>query len=120
MEKIQLIAILISFAYLFLVCVLIIRKKLREEFALLWLFFSVLLIVFSIWRSAFLHIAQLLGVYDPPNIIFTSAIGLICFYLLHLSIVASKLLKENKQMAQKIGTLEKALNELIQEKNSSL
>jgi len=120
MEKIQLIAIAISFAYLALVCALIIRRKLREEFAILWLFFSVLLVVFSIWRVAFIYLADLLGVYDAPNIIFTSVIGLICFYLLHLSIVSSKLLKDNKQMAQKLGELEKALKDATQGENDSL
>ena len=105
MVKIQLIAITVSLCFLLYIVRLIIKGKLREEYSFIWIVCTVILIAFSFWRNGLEIIANLLGVYEAPNLVFTGAIFAILIYLLHLSIVVSKLHAQNKQLAQEIALL---------------
>ncbi len=100
MQRIQLIAIITSIIFLIYIGRLIVKGKLREEYAIVWIICTLLLITFSFWTEGFILIAGYLGVYEPPNLIFTGAIFAIFIYLLHLSIVVSKLQQQNKKLAQ--------------------
>jgi hypothetical protein len=105
MERIQVIAIAASLSFLFYIGRLIIKGKLREEYAIVWIVCTIILVVFSFWRTGLDVVANLLGVYSPPNLVFTGAIFAIFIYLLHLSIVVSKLQEQNKTLAQEIALL---------------
>ena len=105
MVKIQFIAISVSLLFLLYIVRLIIKGKLREEYSFIWIVCTVVLIVFSFWRNGLEVIANILGVYEAPNLVFTGAIFAILIYLLHLSIVVSKLHSQNKQLAQEIALL---------------
>lgn len=109
MEKIQLIAIGVSLAFLAFIARLIVKGKLREEYAIIWIICSVVLIVFSIWRSGLDVLSNALGIYAPPNLVFIGAIFAILIYLLHLSIVVSKLQEQNKKLAQDIALMKEQL-----------
>lgn len=111
MERIQIISILVSLLFLCVIAYYIYKGKLREEYAFVWIGSTVLLILFSIWRNAFEVLAKEFGVYSPPNLIFTGAIFAVLIYLLHLSVVLSKLHKQNKTMAQEIAILNQKLEE---------
>ncbi len=105
MVKIQIIAILVSLLFLLYIVRLIIRGKLREEYSIVWIVCTIILILFSLWRDGLELIADFVGVYEAPNLVFTGAIFAILIYLLHLSIVVSKLHSQNKQLAQEIALL---------------
>jgi len=105
MGKIQIIAISVSLLFLLYIIRLIIKGKLREEYSIVWIVCTIVLIVFSFWRNGLEIIANTLGVYEAPNLVFTGAIFAILIYLLHLSIVVSKLHSQNKQLAQEIALL---------------
>ncbi len=105
MAKIQIIAITISLLFLLYIVRLIIKGKLREEYSIVWIVCTIVLILFSFWRNGLELLATILGVYEAPNLIFTGAIFAIFIYLLHLSIVVSKLHSQNKQLAQEIALL---------------
>jgi hypothetical protein len=105
MERIQILAIVTSFLFLAYISWLIIKGRLREEYAIIWIIGTVMLIVFSFWRQGLEVVATLFGVYDPPNLVFTGAIFAILIYLLHLSVTVSKLQKQNKTLAQEIALL---------------
>jgi hypothetical protein len=105
MAKIQIIAITISLLFLLYIVRLIIKGKLREEYSIVWIVCTIVLIAFSLWREGLEIIANILGVYEAPNLVFTGAIFAIFIYLLHLSIVVSKLHSQNKQLAQEIAML---------------
>lgn len=109
MAKIQIIAIAVSLLFLLYIVRLIIKGKLREEYSIVWIVCTVVLILFSFWRNGLEVMAQLLGVYEAPNLVFTGAIFSIFIYLLHLSVVVSKLHSENKQLAQDIALLKEKL-----------
>jgi len=105
MAKIQAIAIAVSLLFLIYIVRLIIKGKLREEYSIVWIVCTIVLILFSFWRNGLEIIAHILGVYEAPNLVFTGAIFAIFIYLLHLSIVVSKLHSQNKQLAQEIAIL---------------
>ena len=109
MERIKFIVIAACVSFLSYIAYLIVKGKLREEYAIVWLFSALVLIVFSFWRSGLDLLAHFFGIYDPPNMIFTGAIFIIMIYLLHNSVVLSKLQKDNKTLSQTIALLKEKL-----------
>ncbi len=109
MAKIQIIAIITSFLFLLFITRLIVKGKLREEYSIVWIICTVILILFSFWRNGLEVMARILGVYEAPNLVFTGAIFVILIYLLHLSVVVSKLHAQNKQLAQDIALLKEKM-----------
>jgi hypothetical protein len=116
MARIQILAIIVSMLFLAYISYLIIKGKLREEYAIAWIICTVLLIVFSFWRNGLEVMSHLFGVYEAPNLVFTAAIFVILIYLLHLSVVNSKLHANNKKLAQEIALLKEKMNTLFSEK----
>ncbi len=107
--RIQIIAIIVSFAFLFYIARLILRGKLREEYSIVWVVCTLLIIVFAFWRNGLDIIASALGVYLAPNLIFAAAIFAIFSYLLHLSVVVSNLHEKNKVLAQELALIKETL-----------
>ena len=105
MERIQIFAILASFAVCFVILELVRKRKLMEKYSLIWLLSAVLLIVLSFWREMLEWLADLLGVDYAPTALFIvlsfCGLGL----LVHFSIVISKLTEQNKILAQELGLL---------------
>ncbi len=119
MIKIQMIAITVSLLFLLYIVRLIIKGKLREEYSIVWIVCTLVLIVFSFWRDGLEVLADIVGVYDAPNLVFTGAIFATFIYLLHLSIVVSKLHAQNKQLAQEMALFkEETLKWKKEEKNN--
>jgi hypothetical protein len=111
MDRIQIISICLSLIFVAYVGRLIIKGKLREEYAIFWVICTVILILFSVWRSGLDVMAQLMGVFSPPNLVFTGFIFAIMIYLLHLSVTVSKLTENNKVLSQQIAILKKMLED---------
>ena len=112
--RIQAIAIIISFFFLYTVARLIIKGRLREEYAIIWITAVVSLLIFSLWRKGLDFFSNLLGIYEPMNMVFATVILIILFYLLHLSLVASKLHQQNKKLAQEVAILKHELRKFIE------
>jgi hypothetical protein len=105
MPRIQIITIILSILLLLFIARLIVKGRLREEYAIVWIFSTLLLVLFSFWRQGFETISNFLQVSDPPNLIFTAAIAAILIYLLHLSVVVSKLQEQNKRLTQELANM---------------
>jgi hypothetical protein len=110
MGKIQIIAIAVSILFLLYIVRLIIKGKLREEYSIVWIVCTAILIIFSFWRKGLDVVSDLVGILAPPNLVFTAAIFAIFIYLLHLSVVVSKLQSQNKQLAQDIALLKEKMD----------
>jgi len=117
MLRIQIIIIIASVAFLFLVFRMVIKGRLREEYSIIWLLFTGILVVFSFWEKGLLLVTNLVGIYLPTNLVFTTSIFIALVYLLHLSVVASKLQKQNKLLAQEMALM-KIEMEKLKEKES--
>src|ERR1700709_917971 len=116
MSRIQVITIVISILFLGLVSRLIVKGRLREEYSIIWFLFTCILVGFAFWQTGLTRLSELFGVSIPANLVFTISIFIALVYLLHLSVVSSKLQKQNKQMAQEIALLKTDLSELKKDK----
>lgn len=105
MPRIQIITIIVSILLLLFIARLIMKGKLREEYDLVWIFSTLMLVLFSLWTEGLEVIGKFLQVYDPPNLVFTGAIAAILIYLLHLSVVVSKLQEQNKRLTQELANM---------------
>ncbi len=109
---IQLISLLGATLFMIMIFRLIVRGQLREEYSIVWIFCTVILIFFSIWRKGLEKISLLLGVYYPPSLIFLAAIFAIIVFLVHLSVVNSKLQNQIKDLSQELAYLKQEVNRL--------
>jgi hypothetical protein len=110
--RIQILSIVGSVFFLMLIGRLILRRKLREEYAIVWVVCTVFLFVLSFWRPGLERVAALLGVFYPPSLIFLAALFGITVFLVHLSVVATRLEHQNRLLAQEIALLRNELREL--------
>ncbi|GAB3797936.1 hypothetical protein GCM10028819_17960 [Spirosoma humi] len=109
---IQLISLLGATLFMVMIFRLIVQGRLREEYSIVWIFCTVILIFFSIWRKGLEKISLLLGVYYPPSLIFLAAIFAIIVFLVHLSVVNSKLQNQIKDLSQEMAYLKKEVQAL--------
>ncbi|HRS53206.1 MAG TPA: DUF2304 domain-containing protein [Bacteroidales bacterium] len=116
--RIQIIAIITSLAFLIYIGRLILKEKLREEYSIVWIICTLLLLIFSIWRGGLDIISHFLGVYQAPNLIFAGAIFAIFSYLLHLSVVVSNLHEKNKILTQELAILKKIIEDIENNKGN--
>jgi len=110
--KIQIIVGLLSMMLLLITFELIRKKRLREEYAILWLFTGIAVLAFSLWPEFLLSqfFVRITGIF------YLSAVVLIAFFFLllivfHFSVVISKLTGQNKDLAQRYAILELELKE---------
>lgn len=107
--RIQIASIIGSLAFLIFIARLIIKGKLREEYAIIWTLCTIVLVVLSVWRDGLQVMAELFGVYYAPSLVFLAAIFAMGIFLVHLSLVVSKLQNQLREAAQEIALLSNAL-----------
>lgn len=116
--RLQIIAITTALVFMFFIFRLITKGKLREEYSFIWIICTILLLLFSIWRNGLDVIANLLGIFYAPSIIFLAAIFAIVIFLVHLSVVNSKQHKQIKNLTQEMALLKEKL-ESKKDKNAA-
>ncbi len=95
-----------SVAGLLFVLELVRQRKLREDYSLLWLATTIVLIVLSVSRPLLDSLASLLGVVTyPPAALFLVAIIFMLLILMHFSTVLTRLTRDNKDIAQQMAIL---------------
>ena len=108
----QYIAIFVSISLFLYIFYLIRKKKIKEEYSLLWLSSSFVFIVFSIWRHGLELFAKLIGIAYPPAALFLILMLAIFLILIEFSINISKLSEKIKIMAQEQALLKNELEAL--------
>jgi len=111
-NRVQYLAITVSFLLLFFILFLIRNKKIKEEYSLLWLFFSLIFIVFSFWRNLLDEFAAFIGIAYPPAAFFLIFLIAVLFILIQFSVLISELSEKNKIVAQELAILKQELQEL--------
>jgi len=110
--KVSLAATAASVVLVLVVFELIRSRRLREQYALLWLVTGIVLVILSAWRGGLNTIAGWLGVRGyPPAVLFAVGLMFVILVLLHYSTVISRLADQNVVLAQKLALLETRLNE---------
>ena len=112
MDIVKILAIAGSATLLLLVFELIRRGRLKERYALLWLFSGLVLLILSLSRSLLEYFSRLVGIFYPPSLLFLIAFIFLLLITLHFSAVISGLSEQNKRLAQEIALLRQSLDEV--------
>ncbi|MBU2649746.1 MAG: DUF2304 domain-containing protein [Bacteroidetes bacterium] len=115
-SNVQLIAIATSLFFFLLILYLIKKKRIKEEYSLLWIFFAVVFIIFSFWRRGLDYIAEFIGVAYPPAALFIILLMAVFLILIEFSIIISRLSDKNKVLAQEIALLRLEIKKLRKKK----
>ena len=115
MTRITILSVLVSAALLLYILEMVRRRRLREEYSILWLAGGVILLVFSLKRDWLEWAADTAGIYYPPSFLFLIGMLFILLILIHFSITISKLYQMNKKMAQEIAHMKQAKGEELGE-----
>jgi hypothetical protein len=110
--RLQIVSVVAMAGLFGLVFELVRRRRLMERYALLWLFSTAALLALAVWGELLQRIAGALGVAYAPSALFAAALGFVVLLLLHFSLVISRLADQNKLLAQRVGILQRRLDEL--------
>lgn len=101
-----------SLCFLFLIFELIRRRRLKEKYAILWLFAGICILLLAVSENLLLWLVSLLGIRLPINGVFFLGLFFLIIINLHFSIVISTLVEHNKKMIQRLALLEAELKYL--------
>ncbi len=107
---VQIFSILFSFFLLALIVSLIRRKKIREEYAILWIVIFMVFLILSIFRGLIDKISSLLGIQYQPASLFLILFGCAFMLLFHFSLVISDMKKKINSLATSLTILEENLS----------
>ncbi len=99
-------AIAASLITLVVVVELIRRRKLREEYALLWVVTSVAMLVLSSWSGLVERVTHLIGAVTVTTTLFLFALLFLLLISVHFTTVLSRLTVQVRRMAQELAILE--------------
>nr|MBC7244105.1 DUF2304 domain-containing protein [Chloroflexota bacterium] len=113
----RLFAIVLGLAVLLFVINLVRTRKLKEEFALLWLLTGVVLVLTPLFIDYLDMLAYTLGIEYPPALIFVLAIISLLFILFQFSMRFSRMSDQIKVLIQELALLQARL-EVLEQKAS--
>lgn len=111
MGRVDLVAVLASAILLGYIVESVRRRRLREEYSILWLATAIVILLLSLVRPALNILARTLGIYSPVNALFVVGFAFTTIILLHFSTVISRLSRENRELAQRYALLVYRLQE---------
>ncbi|KPK77159.1 MAG: hypothetical protein AMJ89_02945 [candidate division Zixibacteria bacterium SM23_73] len=109
---IQALSIAISLILLAYIVYLIRKKKLKEEYAILWIAIIFVFLIFAIFRGLIDYISNLLGIYYQPASLFIILIVGLFLLVLHFSIVISDLKTKINKLVITLTLLEEEMSKL--------
>jgi hypothetical protein len=112
-NRLTLIMIAAPALMLLIVIEMVRRRRLREDYSLLWLLTFIALLFLALLRNSLLErLAIMLGIFYPPTALFVVSFGFMLLILLQFSTVITNLAHENKRAAQNIALLSLRVHEL--------
>ena len=108
----QIVATTVSTALLVIVLELVRRRKLTEEYSLLWLVCATALLLFSVWREALHLAAGLLGVHYPPAVLILVLVLFVFLVSLYFSVVVSRQRQQIEHLVEELALMDADLREL--------
>ena len=111
-DLVQIVAASISAGLLVLVLELVRRRKLTEEYSLLWFLCATALLGFSLWRDALHLAARLLGVYYPPAVLILVLVFFVFIVSLYFSVVISRQRQQIERMVEDLALLDRDVRDL--------
>ena len=88
------------------------RRKLVEEYSLVWIGCALAMLGLSIWRGALDIAARALGVYYPPSLLLLLLVVLVFVSLLWFSVILSRQRQQIDRLMEETATLGAEIREL--------
>lgn len=110
--NIYIISFCISLAFAGTILYLIRKRRLREQYALLWLLMSVIMMVLSLFPSLLDEVAQRIHIYYAPSLLYLLSVVAVLFILLHLTMAVSTLTHRVIVLTQTLGLQEQRIQKL--------
>ncbi len=98
-------AIVTAFLLLGLILYLIRKRKLREEYALLWLVVGAGVIALTLYYPLLVWLTALIGAVDPTSTLFLFSLIFLLVLSIHFSIAHSRLKDQIKDLTQELALL---------------
>ncbi len=108
MERITILSVGASAVLLLYILEMVRRRRLREEYSILWLAGSVVILVLSLKKEWLDWASRAVGIYYPPSFLFLVGMLFILLILIHFSVTISRLYQMNKKIAQELALLKQA------------
>jgi len=106
-SKVQIFSLVVSIISALVIFQLIRKKKLKEQYSLLWFLTVVVMLVLALWEGLLYRISSLLGIAVPSNALFMLALLFMFFMSLHFSMLVSRLTDQTKMLAQRLALLDR-------------
>ena len=90
---------------LLMVVELVRRRKLKEEYSVLWVFTAALVLLISIWFSLLQNVTNAIGAISPASTLFFFGLLFGLVLLLHFSVRISSLERRLTSLVQEVGLM---------------
>ncbi len=110
--RVQFLAVMIGLGILVTILELIRKRKLREEYSVLWFATAIGILVLSLWFPLLERLTVLLGVVWPATTLFLFGLIFLVLISLHFSIKVSRLTDQVKDLAQEAALLSEEVSRL--------
>lgn len=104
------VAIVLALAMFLVVLELVRKRKLREEYSLLWTLTAFALLVLAIQHRLLNVVKDLVGAVEPTSALFFGALVFLMLVALQFSVRLSKLTFRNRTLSQRVALLEDEIN----------
>lgn len=103
--RIRIVSIGAAILILLFVIELVRRRRLKEEYSVLWIGTALVLLVLAVWFELLVWITELIGGVAPTSTLFFFGLLFVVLVLLHFSVRISTLERQFTAMVQEIGML---------------
>jgi len=111
MDRVQIVALVVSLSLLVVVLELVRRRKLTEEYSFLWIVCSIALVALSIRRDVIDAAARWLGVFYPPMVLLMLLIVMVFVASLCFSVIVSRQRQQIERLIEETAILSAELRE---------
>ncbi|MBI5847475.1 MAG: DUF2304 domain-containing protein [Nitrospirae bacterium] len=101
--QLKILAAVIGVTLFLYIIELVRRKRLREEYAWLWMLTGLMIVVLSVWYDLLVFLGRLLGGILPSALLFFFGLLALLLICLHLSIKLSTLTDQVKRLSQELA-----------------
>lgn len=104
--------VIFALSVLAIIFVLLLRRQLREKYAIMWLVIGLTILVLALFPGLLIGLSALLNVEVPSNLIFALALVLLVGVTLHLSWELSQAEDEVRRVAEEVALLRTDVEDL--------
>jgi hypothetical protein len=115
-DRVQVVAIVVSVTLLVAVIELVRRRKLVEEYSIVWIIAALAMLALSIWRRMLDAAAREVGVYYPPSLLLMLLVVMVFVALLWFSVILSRQRQQIARLIEDTAVLSAELRELRSER----